>query len=88
MVYTPLRILTRRPTSSCSRPVTMIVSQGTVTDFPSHKHRLDWFGSHLESPLVDTDIGKNLIQHAVAIVHYAPYILYPSDVSLASDEAY
>ena len=64
----------------------MIVSQGIVTDFSSRKHRLDWFGSQLESPLVDTGIGENLIQHAVVRAHYTHYILYPSDVFLVSDE--
>ena len=66
----------------------MIVSVSTVTDFPSHKHRLDWFGNHLELPLIDTGISKNLIQHVVVRANYTHYIMYPSDVSLVSDEAY
>lgn len=65
----------------------MIVSVSIVTDCPSRKHRLDWFGSQLDWPLIDTGITKNLIQHAVVRANYTHYILYPSDVSLVSDEA-
>ena len=67
-------------------PMTEIVLQGIVTDLWAHKHRLDWFRNQLDSPLIDTGICENLIQHAVAIANYTHYILYPSDVSLVSDE--
>ena len=63
-------------------PMTMIVLQGIVTYFWAHKHRLDWFGNQLDSPLIDTDKYRNLIPHAVAIANYTHYILYPWDVSI------
>jgi len=85
--YAPPRILIRRPTSSCSLPLTMIVSLSIVTDFPSHTHRLDRFGNQLDLALVDTGRYSILILYPVGIANHTHYILYPSDAPLAYDEA-